>query len=374
MRDAKKIVVLGSFPDSLINFRGPLIRAMTAAGHSVIACAPDVGPDIRAALAAIGADSRSVPLQRAGLNPIRDLVTLASLFGLFRRSRPDAVLSYTIKPVIYGSIAARLAGVPETYSMITGVGYAFGDEDGGQTWVGRLARCLYRASLSSNRKVFFQNPDDLALFQGDGLLRSPDQAVLIAGSGVDLERFGPVPLPAAASFLMIARLIREKGIYEYVEAARRLKRQYPQTRFQLVGWVDTHPAAIRERDVQIWVEEGTIEYLGRLDDVRPAIAAASVYVLPSYREGTPRTVLEAMAMGRAVITTDAPGCRETVREGWNGLLAPPRNVEALAAAMEKLITDRSLVEAMGARSRELAAGKYDARRVNEVILRNMGLA
>lgn len=374
MRSAKRIVIVGGFAESLVNFRGPLIRAMAQAGHSVTACAPDASPALRAALAELGADYRDVPIDRAGLNPLRDARTVGALVRLFRGLRPDAVLSYTIKPVIYGSLAARWAGVPAVFSMITGLGFAFQGETAAQRALGRLVRAPYRWSLAGNRAVFFQNPDDWALFRRLRILRRAEQAVLINGSGVDVERFRPAPLPERPAFLLIARLLKAKGVREYVEAARAVKRAHPEVPFHLVGWIDPTPDAIREEELRGWTAEGVVEYAGRVDDVRPELAKASVYVLPSYAEGTPRTVLEAMAMGRAVITTDAPGCRETVRDGWNGLLVPPRNAAALSAAMEKLLGDQALVAEMGRRSRELAVERYDVRKVNAVILQAMGLA
>ena len=198
--------------------------------------------------------------------------------------------------------------------------------------------------------------------------------MVVNGSGIDLAEYAVAPVPAAPRFLLIARLLGDKGVREYAEAARRLRRQHPQARFSLVGWIDDSPDAIAQRELDGWVAEGALEFLGRLADVRPAIAAASVYVLPSYHEGTPRTVLEAMAMGRAIITTDAPGCRETVMEGNNGLLIPVRSVPALVEAMERFIAEPGLAERMGRRSRQVAEAKYDVRKVNAVMLREMGIS
>jgi glycosyltransferase involved in cell wall biosynthesis len=366
------VAVLGSLPESLINFRGPLLAAMLEAGHEVHALSPPADAPLIAALAAMGVRHHAVPLARTGLNPFRDLISLRALVALFRGLRPDCLFAYTIKPVIYGGIAARWAGVPRFYAMITGLGYTMtGSGPKGRLLAG-LARGLYRVALSGAERVFFQNPDDLAVFQASGLLR-PDQPVLINGSGVDLDRFAPVALPAEPSFLMIARLLRDKGVVEYVEAARQVKARYPGIGIRLVGWIDNNPAAISKTELDQWVREGVVEYLGYLDDVRPAIAGASIYCLPSYHEGTPRTVLEAMAMGRAVVTTDVPGCRSTVLEGENGFLVPPRDSQALAGAMERFVTEPRLIPAMGEASRRLATERFDVREINRVLLGTMGL-
>jgi glycosyltransferase involved in cell wall biosynthesis len=221
--------------------------------------------------------------------------------------------------------------------------------------------------------VFFQNPDDEKLFRELGLLRRSTKSVLVNGSGVDLEAFRPVPFPPEISFLMIARLISLKGIHDYAKAAEAVRARHADVPFRLAGWIDDTPDAIREQDLRRWVDGGTLEFLGKLDDVRPALAAASVYVLPSHREGTPRTVLEAMAMGRPVVTTDAPGCRETVRHGHNGFLVPVSDPVALAGALERFLQSPSLLEEMGRESRRIAVEKYDVHCVNAVMLKEIGL-
>jgi glycosyltransferase involved in cell wall biosynthesis len=370
-------MVIGGLADSLINFRGPLLRRLVAEGHTVVACAPDASPELQRNLAALGVTYRHVPIQRAGMNPLRDVATLRALVAIYREIQPDLVLSYTIKPVIYGSLAARIANVPHVCSMVTGLGYSFGTATWKQRALNPVVRRLFRAALARNAVVFFQNPDDLALFV-DQRLATARQAVLVNGSGVDLQHYATAPLPNVPSFLLITRLLWEKGVGEYVEAARRLKARYPAASFRLLGPLDPNPAAISRAQLDAWCREGVIEYLGATSDVRPAIAAASVFVLPSaYREGTPRTLLEAMAMGRPVITTDAPGCRETVVRGENGFdngfLVPVKDSSALADAMESFLREPHRVPVMGARSREIAEEKYDVHLVNGVMVRAMGL-
>lgn len=373
-RAAKRIVVCAGYTPSLVNFRGPLLRELAGRGHRVIACGPETSPALCRALSELGVEFHRIPCDRAGFGLHRDLELLFALVALFRSVRPDIVLSYTIKPVIYGSLAARLAGVPTVYSMITGLGYAFAGEGIARRTLQAAAAQLLRLSLRGNRAVFFQNPDDRAVFQQCGLLRTPEQAVVINGSGVDLEWFEPSPLPDQLSFLMIARLLVDKGVRDYAAAARLIRSRYPGVRFRLVGPFDPNPGALREEEVRAWVQEGLIDYLGALEDVRPAIATSSIYVLPSYYgEGTPRTVLEAMAMARPVVTTDAPGCRETVREGINGYLVPVRDPQALARALEHFILDPHLIRRMGQEGRRMAAEKYDVHKVNRVIMETMRL-
>lgn len=369
-------LLVASFPDSLIKFRGPLIEALLAAGCRVHVGVPglDADSDIASRLSELGVEVHDIPLQRTGLNPLKDLSALLSLRRLMRRIGADYVLGYTIKPVIYGSLAAWVAGVRRRFALITGLGYAFTGEATGLRKVLRtLIQQLYRFSLSRNHLVFFQNPDDEALFRQLGLLKPAIPSRVVNGSGVDVSEYAVSPLPESAVFLLIARLLGDKGVREYAEAAALVKARYPDAVFRLVGWIDDNPDAISHAELDAWVEAGTIEFLGKLSDVRPAIVDCSVYVLPSYREGTPRTVLEAMAMSRAVITTDAPGCRETVVNGVNGFLVPVQDVSALEDSMIKLIENPDQVAAMGERSRQIAEEKYDVHRVNAVMLREMGL-
>jgi len=369
----KHVVVLGGYAPSLINFRGPLLRHLIGDGHRVEAWAPDDAPEVSRHLAELGATYRRVALARTGLNPFTDLWTLATLYFALRDARPDVLIAYTAKPVIYGTLAARLAGVRYCFALITGLGYAFGGESTARRWLTRLTALLYRIALKGAGVVFFQNPDDRALFLGRRIV--PEAKVrLLSGSGVDLGRFAPASTPGRPrTFLMIARLLRDKGVYEFVEAARLVRSRHPDARFVLVGPFDRNPAAIPAGAVEAWQREGVVEYLGELHDVRPQIAACAVYVLPSYREGMPRTVLEAMAMGKPVITTDVPGCRAAVAHGNNGLLVPARDAKALAGAMLQLVENPALVASMGAASLRRAREEFDVNRVNAAMIEAMGI-
>jgi len=370
----KRFLIVAGFADSLVLFRRDLLAALVARGLTVYAMAPELTSNAHTSttLERLGVHLYDIPAQRAGTNPLADLWLLWRLYWLMRRIRPDIVLGYTIKPVIYGIIAAWLARVPHRYALITGLGYAFTNGRGGA--LRRLVQRMYAFALHRAHKVFFQNPDDCALFGELHILPSSVPAVVVNGSGVDLGMFpAAVVSPRPLRFLMICRLLGDKGVREYVDAAQRIRAKCPDVRFGLAGWIDENPDAISQSELSDWVAGGDIEYLGKLDDVRPALTECSVYVLPSYREGTPRTVLEAMAVGRPVITTDAPGCRETVIDGRNGFLVPVKSVDALVAAMERFIEDPGLAQRMGQESRKIAKSKYDVHKVNKVMLREMGI-
>lgn len=373
----KKFLLIAGYPGSLLNFREPLLRALLAEGLEVHVAAPDLPANsvVRQQLEALGVHVHEVALRRTGMNPLADLATVYHLWRLMRRIKPDYSLGYTIKPVIYGSLAAWLAGVPRRFALITGLGYAFtGEATGKRKLIQQMARRLYASALGRAERVFFQNPDDEALFRELKLVPARVPSTVVNGSGIDLNQFQPAPLPQEQTvFLLIARLLGDKGIREYVAAAQEIRKRHPEVVFRLVGAVDDNPDSVSTEEVESWQQNGTIEYLGRLDDVRPAIEGCSVYVLPSYREGTPRSVLEAMAMGRAVITTDAPGCRETVVDGDNGFLVPVKSVDELVEAMQRFIDKPELVAQMGERSRQVAENKYDVDKVNQVMLSAMGI-
>lgn len=368
-----RILVLDAYAKAFLNFRGPFLAELVARGHDVIAVAPDVDEEVSTRLAGMGVRSLAIPLERTGLNPLRDFVTLVSLVRLMRSIRPDATICYTSKAVIYGSLAGWLARVPRRYAMITGLGYGFLARSLRGRLVSGLQRFLYRLALPRCHTVLFQNPDDRDLFRSLGLTGRAATGV-VNGSGVDVGYFGESPVPGRPGFLMIGRLLLSKGIREYLQAASLVHREFPEARFRLVGWLDrNNPDSIAEPELERLLRDGCVDYAGRLSDVRPALAECSVFVLPSYREGTPRSVLEAMATGRAVITTDAPGCRETVVEGQTGYLVPVGDAAALAEAMRRYASDPALASAHGGAGRRLAEAKYDVVKVNRSIVELLSL-
>ena len=377
-----KFLMICSYLPSALNFRGKLLEAIHAKGYEIHVFAPDLTDfaDELKQLQQLGYQVHSIPMQRSGTNPIADLKLLKSMYQMIRKIQPDYVLSYTIKPVIYGTLAAWLAKVPHCFALITGLGYAFQNiEAGKRSLFQKMVHGLYAQALKHAEKVFFQNPDDLKLFQDMNLLDVYKPTVVVNGSGVNVQSFEVMPLPlngqgeVKASFLLIARLLGDKGVREYAEAARLIKAKYPEAEVHLVGWIDENPSAIAQAELDEWIADTRLIYWGKLSDVRPAIAESSVYVLPSYREGTPRTVLEAMAMGRAIITTDAPGCRETVSNGVNGYLVGVKSVDDLVQTMQYFIEDRKLMDYMGQRSREIALNKYDVHQVNRHMMTEMEL-
>lgn len=369
----QRVAIIGSLARSLINFRGPLIAEMTARGHEVHALAPEIDGDTANRLRAIGAIPISVNLSATSLNPYAGLQTIRQLTRTLLEIQADVVVAYTIKPVVLGAAAARAAGVARFVPFVTGLGYAFTGGSEPKRLISRgLAMILYRRAFARSTVALFQNPDDVLEFRRLGLLPSRLPVAIVNGSGVDIGHFESSPLPPDPSFLMVARLLGDKGVREYAAAACRLKQLQPRVRITLAGGVDSSPDAIGKAELGRIMAAG-VDYIGRLEDVRPAMKAHSVYVLPSYREGTPRSVLEALAMARAIITTDAPGCRETVMPGRNGLLVPPRDATSLFEAMKRFVDEPGLAARMGPISRALAEEKYDVRLVNADILRHVGL-
>ena len=369
----KRLLLVSSFAESLVNFRLALMQDAVTDGFEVHACGPDITDEIATTLKESGIHVHTISLSRNGLNPLADLSTLWSIFTLIRNIKPTHVLGYTIKPVIYGSLAARLAGVKRIGALITGLGYAFMQSNSlTQRLVGGIARSLYRVALSGASVVFFQNTDDRDLFTTNKIVAA-QKCRLVNGSGIDIKAFAHSPLPESTSveFLMIGRIIADIGVREYAAAAQQVRAHYPNARFHLVGWLDTNPSAIQQAELDQWIANGAIQYHGKLSDVRQVIKDCHVYVLPSYREGTPRTVLEAMAIGRAIITTDAPGCRETIQDEESGFLVPVADVDALVNAMQKYLQSPQLMATHGQSARHRAVQVYDVKKVNQDMLKGL---
>lgn len=367
------VILIASYAPSLWIFRGHLIEELIGKGYRVLACAPD-HDGASEKLRALGAQFVPLGPERTSLNPLGDLLYFCKLLWLCRRMRPAALISYTAKPVVWGSLAGGIAGVTNVVAMVTGLGFAFTETGTARPMVAHVVERLYRIALRRCHSIIFQNKDDQREFLQRRLLGEGCKSFVVNGSGVDLSRFQPTELPRAPIFLLVARMLRDKGIKEFCEAAAEVKRIHPEARFRLVGWFDTdNPRAITPTELESWCANGVAEYRGPVEDVREEIAHCRIYVLPSYREGTPRTVLEAMAMGRPVITSDAPGCRETVRHGWNGYLVPVRNAPALAEAMGRLLSDPGLTEEMAVNSRRMAELKYEAREVAQSVISGAGL-
>lgn len=372
---SRAIAIIGNQGFSLLNFRGALIEDMVARGHKVYALAPEMDAHIANELRQLGAEPVSIPLARTGTNPLADLASLWHLRKVIKEIGPDMSLGYAAKPAIYGTLAAWLAGVPSRFSMVEGLGYIFIPRPGeglAKRILRQIVIGLFRVAFTRAEKVFFLNPDDVADFSALGLVR-PGQPVNIGGIGVDLERWQPAPpVLDPVTFLFVGRLLKDKGVLEFIASAREVKKSYPAARFLLVGGLDDNPESISGADVEAWVAEGLVDWAGHVP-VQPWLRRASVFVLPSYREGVPRSTQEAMAMARPVITTDAVGCRETVEEGRNGHLVPVRDPDALARAMIAFIEAPERIVSMGRESRAIAEARFDVRKVNAVIMETMGL-
>ncbi|MFL6830843.1 MAG: glycosyltransferase family 4 protein [Sphingomicrobium sp.] len=351
----RPIVVLSANSTwNIVNFRAGLIRALRSAGYAPVVIAPrDAAADSR--MRELGVECITVPIDRSGVNPAADLRLLRAYRRLLERLRPAAYLGYTIKPNIYGAMAAARLGIP-AIPNVSGLGTAFIRNGLLQQIVVRL----YRIGFRRAPVVFFQNAEDRQLFVERRIVR-PDQARVLPGSGVDLERFSPAPAPGGPpAFLFIGRLLRDKGVAEFIAAARLLRRELPEARFQLLGPIDdANRTAVDPHELQSWISEGVVEHLGTTDDVRPFIAAATAVVLPSYREGLPRSLLEAGAMERPLIATDVPGCREVVEDGINGLLCKVRDPQSLAASMRRIAgMPAAELAAMGAAARQRVQDRF----------------
>ena len=372
----KKIAIISSQAFSLVNFRGELICDLVKAGARVFALAPDFDNEVRRKVTQLGAQPVEFSLSRTGTNAFRDALDTIRLALVLRRLSVDATLGYFIKPVVYGTLAAWLAGVPRRVAMIEGLGFVFIEPPGKSTLPRRILKklvsTLYYMALKRAHTVVFLNVDDVREFVDSGLVDS-SKATCLGGIGVDLTVWTAAPaVTHPVTFLLAARLLREKGIVEYVEAARRIKAIQPTARFILLGDLDPNPGSLSRTEVSGWAEEGIIEWPGHVA-VRPWLEQTSVYVLPSYREGVPRSTQEAMAMARPIITTDTPGCRETVIEGKNGYLVPVRDFEVLVMRMIAFIENPELIVSMGQESRRIAEERFDVRRANKKMMEILGV-
>ncbi len=371
----KHIVVVGVLPRSLINFRGDLIKAMINAGHKVTAMSSKAEPEVIEALKKLGVSFKSYPVNRRGLNPLKDIQTMFALHKAFVELKPDIVLAYTIKPVIWGGLAAYYIKLIRFFAMIEGLGYAFHASNWKRKILTKIVSFLYRISLRKASKVIFLNSDNQNEFVARHIIPE-SKSFMINGIGVNLKEYNYTPLPSSGIiFLSIGRLIGEKGFREFYQAANLVKSKYPSARFQILGPEDSSLDGIPLHEVKAWETQGVIEYLGVTDDVRPYLAACHVFVLASYYEGMPRTSLEAMAIGRPVLTTDTSGCRDTVEEGINGFLVPVKDPMAIAERIVWFIqhTKDKEIEKMGYESRRMAERRFDVHIINKEIFSAMEL-
>lgn len=368
-----RIAVVTAATNTIPRFRIDMIDEFIRRGADVVVFGDESEDSWKSYFSGHGVSYFSYRVSRNGLNPISDLGTLKELRALFRMVKPDKVFTYQAKPNIYGTIAAHQAGINDVYVMMGGLGSVFRAIDLKSRAIGAVVGMEYRVALRCSRAVFFQNEEDAELFLSRGLV-SRGKVVMTRGSGVNLSQFPMRPLPVKNSFLFVGRLVKGKGVFDYLEAARMVKTQYPHVEFHLVGPYDTNPTALKPEELQPYIDDGTVVYHGEQQNVQTFQEASSCFVLPSYYgEGTPKSALEAMATGRPLIVADAVGCREVVRNGENGFLVPPKNPIAIAGAMKKLIDDENLRRYMAEKSRLLAEDLFDVKKVNRIICETMGI-
>lgn len=369
---AKKIVVMSSHTPSLFWFRTDMMKEFISRGYVVYALGNEEESDWTDRFSENGIIYQQINVRRNGLNPLQDKKSLDSIRHKLKEIMPNKIFTYQAKTVIYGGMAANSLGITDVYPLIAGMGSVFLSNSFKAKIVRFVMTTLYRHSMKKCPVVFFQNKDDEELFRKYRIIQD-QKVVLINGSGVNTEKFTVTELPEKPAFLCISRLIRDKGVYEYLEACRMIKKTSPETRCLLVGPYDTNPSALKPKELKPFIDDGIIEYFGEQDDVRPYIEQSSVFVLPSYREGTPKTNLEAMACGRAVITTDAPGCKETVVDGQNGFLVPVKDIQSIYDKMKWFIEHNDDIKAMGDKGRSMVEDIFDVNKVNEEICRTMNL-
>lgn len=378
MNNKKKIVLIGTTGASFYGFRADLILELVHNGHTVYALTSEYTEQCLEKIKELGAIPLRYQLSRGGLNPFADIQSFLQLKKILRDIQPDVVFSYFAKPVIYGSMAAKAAKVPIKIGMLEGLGYTFTEQPEGLTTKTKLVRniqvLLYKMAFPCLDKMIFLNPDDQQDLMQKYNLTVPNVHIL-GGIGLNLVEY---PYSSArispVKFLFIGRLLKEKGVFDLIQAIRIVKLKYPQAHFTILGAIDQqNMGALKQEELDRFIAEKLFEYPGYVTNVKDWITDTSVFVLPSYREGVPRSTQEAMAIGRPVITTDVPGCRETVVDGINGFLVPKWNPEALADKMCYFIENPEQVNKMGSKSYEIAQEKFDAEKVNSKLIEIMGL-
>lgn len=367
-----KIMVLSSHTGSLFWFRMDMMKTFINEGYSVIAVGQEEEKLWNEKFAVNGIKYRQISVERNGTNPLNDFKTLNSIKSILKEEKPDKIFAYQAKTVIYGSIAAKKFGISEFYPLIAGLGSIFRGTGLKNNILKSIMKIQYRIACKNSKAVIFQNNDDLNCFTESKIVPG-EKTYIINGSGVDINHFKFEEMPDSPAFLFIGRLIKDKGIMEYLEACRLIKKSNPQVKCLLVGPFDSNPSALKETELQHYIDDNIISYYGEQSDVRDFLRDCTVYVLPSYHEGTPKTVLEAMACGRPTITTDAPGCRETVKDGENGFLVPVKNIDEIVDKMQFLINNPIIASDMGKKGRLIAEEKYDVVKVNNMIMKIMNI-
>ena len=373
MLNEKKIFcIVATNGQSLINFRGSFIRALVNRGFRVVCVSIESKDEMGEGIRSLGAKYIQVSGNRTGIGLFDGLRMIAAYKRLFKVLKPHHVFLYMSKPIAFGGIAAILAKVPHISILVNGLENAYYRVGLKDTLVRAVMSFFYKLVAAHSDNVFFQNHDDQQYFITHGLLTRRNSCV-IGGSGVDMEYFKHEPMPQGAVVLMTARLLWSKGIREFFAAVKEVKTRHPEVQVLLVGGLDDNDEAITKEQLDAFIRENDVEYCGFTKDVRPYLKRCSIFVLPSYHEGLPRSVIEAMAVGRPIITTDVPGCRETVQDGFNGYLVPPRDSTYLAEKITELVENEEVREKMGAFSFALCSQLFDVQKVNQEIISHAGL-
>lgn len=368
MAYVKKILMCSVFAEALYKSRYELIVEFVKLGYEVILVAPETEDFLDTKFKCMSVKYYQINLIRTGVNPFKDFKIINQLQRIISKEKPDITYAFGgAKAAIYTTIAASREEVIDNYCMINGLGSIFRGQGFKNYLIKKVMSYLFKYSLSKSKGVLFQNKDDLYEFVKNGLVKE-SKCTIVNGSGVNLEKFSYSPIKVNNVFLFVGRLLKDKGIYEYINAAKIIKEKYPLSEFWILGGYDTNPTAVKETEMQYWIDTGIVKYFGRREDIFPFYQDCSVFILPSYHEGTPRTCLEAMAVGRPVITTDAPGCRETVVDGVTGFMVPVKDSLALVEKIEYFLSRPQLITSMGEKARNFVADKYDVSKVNKSIV------
>ncbi|MGN7514123.1 MAG: glycosyltransferase family 4 protein [Allomuricauda sp.] len=370
----KNILIIASMANSLPHFRGDFMTELVEQGYTVFAAAPEMTSKNIDELTQLGATPITLKLDRIGLNPVKDFKSVLQIKSLIKKHHIDLVFPYTIKPVVYGSIAANMCNTP-TISLITGLGFTFSGASKKANLLQQITKRLYRYALRKNKLVIFQNEDDRQLFFKKRILSKKQKTDIVNGSGVNLDRYPFREINVNSEnvkFVIVARLIKEKGIQLFMDTAIALKKQFPLSEFHIIGGVGNSPSSVKIETLNTLHDSGVIVFHGRKSNVPDFLKDMHVFVLPTfYREGIPRSILEALSIGMPIITTNTPGCKETIVENENGFLIPPNSLEPLIESCKFFIENPDKINQMGKRSRRLAEEKFDVNIINKHLTDNI---
>lgn len=366
-----KIIIIGAFPESLLKFRGNLIRELSASGKDVIAVSGKTNKDVRDQIKNLNAQHEEIFISRTSLNPFHDIATFISIINLFIKEKPKIVISYTSKPIIWSGIAKIFFPDIRLISLVTGLGFFFEGKNIFRKIIRSIMKTLYKISLKQSEKVIFQNNENKKVFIQSNIVNE-DKCFIINGSGVDINYYNyvkPRNSFSSINFLMIARLLKDKGVVEFLKAAEMTHNSFKEASFTIVGGEDSSPNRVNKKVLEKYKKLKFIKFEGHVKEVKKYLIDSDVFVLPSYHEGMSRSLQEAMAIGRPLITTNIPGCKETVKDKLNGFLVEKKSYKQLADKMMWFCQNKHVVEQMGKKSRELCEKNFDVRKINKQLIK-----